>query len=387
MYSIDPSLRRNYLGEILPLSADADTYYVSALGDTVALTNPSAVNTIIAYSAEYILPANVQNLVVQYASDAVGVGNGLDDILIADGAYNYTLVAGTGNDVMIGNGSGGQFDTGAGSTTFVIAKGDGDDVISNFRTSADVVRLNGFTGLAGFASVQAAMTQVGSDVVLNLGSGQTLTFRNVTVSSFTANDFMLPAYLPGMTLRFDDEFNIFVSSPYGTQGWMTQGGSVWRTLSSNGELEYYSDSSVGVNPFSDSNGVLNITAAPGTNPLGLPYNSGIITTEGSYNFEYGSRRGQCKAARRGRHVAGDLAGAKQLQLAARNRHHGGLGQQSNDPVRKHAQWPHQRILDQVDLCRRHEPRVPHLRPGLGTELDHLVTSTARPSPPRRPRPT
>src|SRR5262249_6457577 len=127
----------------------------------------------------------------------------------------------------------------------------------------------------------------GPDVVLNLGAGQSITFRNETIAQFKASDFQLPAYLPNMTLRFDDEFNTFVSSPMGTQGWMTQGGNVWRTLSSNNELEYYSDSSVGVNPFSDANGILTITAAPGSNPLGLPYNSGIITTEHSFNFEYG----------------------------------------------------------------------------------------------------
>ena len=93
--------------------------------------------------------------------------------------------------------------------------------------------------------------------------------------------------LSGMTLRFDDEFDSFVSSPTGTEGWMTQGGAFWRTLSTNDELEYYSDSSVGISPFSVAGGVLTITAAPGPNPLGLPYNSGIITTEKSFNFEYG----------------------------------------------------------------------------------------------------
>src|SRR3954464_14790123 len=60
-----------------------------------------------------------------------------------------------------------------------------------------------------------------------------------------------------------------------------------RTLSSNKEAEYYSDSSVGVNPFSLSNGVLDITAAPGSNPLNLPYTSGLITTAKSFAQQYG----------------------------------------------------------------------------------------------------
>jgi beta-glucanase (GH16 family) len=324
--SLDITLTRDYLGNPMPLSPDAtngvvggapgqtltgkrgvsnwiisdgggsiliggdlgDTFYVRDPNDVVIAAPNSGINTIVSWTSSYTLPANVQNLFLQSGSGGTGVGNNLNNLLVAEGPSNYTLVAGTGNDVMIGNGSGDpQFDTGAGSTTFVISKGDGNDVIANFRNGIDVVRLNNFSTLTSLTAVQAAMTQVGSDVVLNLGGGETLTFRNATIANFQASDFMLPAYLPGMSLTFDDEFNSFVSSPTGTQGWMTQGGAYWRTLSGNNEAEYYSDPSVGVNPFSDANGVLTITAAPGPNPLGLPYNSGIITTETSFNFEYG----------------------------------------------------------------------------------------------------
>jgi beta-glucanase (GH16 family)/Ca2+-binding RTX toxin-like protein len=324
--SLNTALTRDYLGNLMPLSPNAtnevtgtalgqtltgkkgvsnwiispgggstliggdsgDTFYVVDPTDIVIAAPNSGINTIVSWTSQYLLPANVQNLSLQSASGGIGVGNNLNNLLVAEGPSNYTLVAGTGNDVMIGNGSGDpQFDTGAGSTTFVISQGDGNDVIANFRNGIDVVRLNGFTSLTSLAAVQAGMTQAGPDVVLNLGGGETLTFRNETIAQFAAADFMLPAYLPNMSLRFDDEFNTFTSSPTGTKGWMTQGGHYWRTLSGNNELEYYSDSSVGVNPFTDSNGVLTITAAPGANPLGLPYNSGIITTEGSLNFEYG----------------------------------------------------------------------------------------------------
>ena len=95
-----------------------------------------------------------------------------------------------------------------------------------------------------------------------------------------------------LTLTFDDEFNSFVSSPDGSTGlWQTSMANGNRTLGSNGEQEYYSDSSVGYNPFSDQNGILSITAEPtsmtGANALGLPYDSGVITTESSFNQLYG----------------------------------------------------------------------------------------------------
>jgi beta-glucanase (GH16 family)/Ca2+-binding RTX toxin-like protein len=96
--------------------------------------------------------------------------------------------------------------------------------------------------------------------------------------------------LTGYKLTFDDEFNSF-SWYNGTSGtWKTKYQFGGRTLSGNGELEYYSDSSVGVNPFSIENGALRITAAPSTNLTqseGLPYTSGLITTETSFTQEYG----------------------------------------------------------------------------------------------------
>ena len=94
-----------------------------------------------------------------------------------------------------------------------------------------------------------------------------------------------------MTFTFDDEFNTFSASSDGSTGlWRTTLANGSRTLASNGEQEYYSDSSVGVNPFSLQNGVLDITAtpaAPGSNALNLPYNSGVITTQNSFNQLYG----------------------------------------------------------------------------------------------------
>ena len=74
--------------------------------------------------------------------------------------------------------------------------------------------------------------------------------------------------------------------PYATPGSASFSG---RTLSSNHEAEFYSDPTVGVNPFSVSNGVLTITAANATSQMlateaaanggaTLPYTSGLLTT-------------------------------------------------------------------------------------------------------------
>lgn len=102
-----------------------------------------------------------------------------------------------------------------------------------------------------------------------------------------------------MRLTFDDEFNSFSSSPTGANGatWMTDGAGSYggategRDLNSAGQEVYYSDASVGYNPYSVSNGTLSITAVPssvvGGNAEGLPYESGLMNTSTSFSQEYG----------------------------------------------------------------------------------------------------
>lgn len=60
-----------------------------------------------------------------------------------------------------------------------------------------------------------------------------------------------------------------------------------RTIPGTGELEYYSDPSVGTDPFSVNNGSLDITASAGSSVAGTSYTSGVISTESSFSQLYG----------------------------------------------------------------------------------------------------
>lgn len=93
--------------------------------------------------------------------------------------------------------------------------------------------------------------------------------------------------LADLTPTFSSNFANFVSSANGSVGWQTTLPHGARTLATNNELEYYSDPSVGYDPFSVANGILTITAQPESNPDALPYDSGIITTERSFSQLYG----------------------------------------------------------------------------------------------------
>ena len=260
--------------------AGDDTYAVWDSRITITEADGGGIDTVQSWAGRQVLSAYIENLRLMQGNQ-LGIGNALDNI-ITGSAGNDTLNGGGGNDVLIGGG---------GVDAFVIAPGNGSDAIVDFTPGTDTIRLQGYA-FTNFAAARAAMTQTGADTTIALGGGENLVLRNVVADSLTAHDIWLPAdplHL-GMTQSFTDDFDAFSASANGL-------GTTWktslkitdqlRTLSSNKEAEYYSDSSVGMNPFSLQGGVLDITAAPGANPLNLAYNSGVITTATSFAQQYG----------------------------------------------------------------------------------------------------
>lgn len=103
--------------------------------------------------------------------------------------------------------------------------------------------------------------------------------------------------LSGLRATFTDGFDGFSASPTGVEPgseapvWHTTYPWGSRTISVNHEAQYYSDASVGVDPFRIVSGILEITAAPAgagvTLPGGLAYTSGLITTHSTFAQRYG----------------------------------------------------------------------------------------------------
>jgi beta-glucanase (GH16 family) len=253
-----------------------NTFYVYSMLDNVVPSPTDGVDTLVVNAAAYVAPPGIS--IIQLTASGSVTGNAGTDLLTAIGGGQHTLVAGTGLDVLVGS------DTG--SNRFVVTGGGGSsDFIVGFQHGTDIVQIND-PQFASFAAVQAAFSQQGNDAVLNMGDGKTLTFIGANASDFTAADFALPISPAGMKLTFDDEFNSFSASPNGAgTTWMSSHSNGQRTLSQ--EAQYFSDASVGVNPFSVADGILTITAASGSNPAGLPYNSGVLTTYQSFSQEYG----------------------------------------------------------------------------------------------------
>ncbi len=111
-------------------------------------------------------------------------GAGNDILQTLGGADNLT--GGAGDDTMTG---------GAGNDTFqFFAAAPGADVITDFvagAASGDVIRLLGFgSAFDTFGEVIGAATQAVDDVIINFGSGDTITLTGVALGDLNAGDFL-----------------------------------------------------------------------------------------------------------------------------------------------------------------------------------------------------
>jgi Ca2+-binding RTX toxin-like protein len=134
-------------------------------------------------ASSHTMKSTVDDATVTIASGSKVTGNTRDNV-IKGGSGNDVIDGASGNDTLTGGG---------GKDVFVIAKGRGNDTITDFNGSAgDTVRLEG-SQFTNFAAVKAAMKQVGTDVMLDLGGGQALKFIGAKIAGFAADDFTFGA--------------------------------------------------------------------------------------------------------------------------------------------------------------------------------------------------
>jgi beta-glucanase (GH16 family) len=279
------------------IASNGDNSYWMSPTDTVVVPEGETGTKTINVWGAYTLPAGVNNLTF-YGAGNWGIGNDLGNLITMGGNDTNYMDGLAGNDVLVG---------GYGKNNFGVSAGNGNDVIYNFHTWQDTVRMPG-ASFATFSQVQAAMTQVGDDVVLQLDPTETLTFRGVSTGDFMASNFLLPldaGQLGGLT--FHDEFDALSLLDPNT------GAGTWRTsfigdpnqlttyeITNNQEQQVYTDANfkgtgdqpLGYDPFSVSDGVASITARSFTYAdtqyaWGQPYSSGMLNTEGLFAQKYG----------------------------------------------------------------------------------------------------
>ncbi|MGF7155683.1 Ca2+-binding RTX toxin-like protein [Novosphingobium gossypii] len=268
-----------------------DTYVVSSTKDKVFEVAGEGIDTVRS-STYHILAANVENLVLEGNQAWYGAGNALDNVIVGN-EFAQQIDGGAGNDVLIGGG---------GKDMFIVSAGNGSDVIMDFATGIDTIRLGGY-GVTSFSQIQSIVKQVGNDTVLHFGNGEDLILRNVKATSLTSSDFTYELNRSGFTQTFGDEFNaLSLYSKGGT--WRTEYGSggpgtiASRTLRTEAQLYFDEDwggtgkKALGVNPFSIDDGILTITAQRASDDIlqymdGRTWTSGLLTTKFTFAQQYG----------------------------------------------------------------------------------------------------
>ncbi|WP_419827856.1 glycoside hydrolase family 113 [Sphingomonas sp.] len=135
------------------------------------------------------------------AQDTVGAGRdtltGIENLIgsqfadVLTGDANANVIAGNGGgDSIDGKGGNDLLIGGDGKDAFTVSAGNGSDTIQAFTPGSDVIHLNGY-GLDSFEKVKAIATQSGSDTMLHMANGETLTLSGVTLTSLTPADFGL----------------------------------------------------------------------------------------------------------------------------------------------------------------------------------------------------
>jgi Ca2+-binding RTX toxin-like protein len=100
---------------------------------------------------------------------------------VRGGAGRDVVAGSTGDDTMTG---------GTGPDTFVFRQFDGKDVITDFFTGSDKLKID-VDGIDSFADIRHIARQVGHDTVLDFaGNIDEITLKNVSVSSLHASDFV-----------------------------------------------------------------------------------------------------------------------------------------------------------------------------------------------------
>ncbi|CAD5107740.1 peroxidase family protein [Zestomonas carbonaria] len=104
-----------------------DTYEVTEAGDQVIEGVGGGMDTVWVYLSNYVMPANVEQLVYAGTGNFTGTGNALDNRIFG-GPGNDTLNGGGGNDVLIGGAGNDTMSGGIGDDTYEVTDA-GDQVV------------------------------------------------------------------------------------------------------------------------------------------------------------------------------------------------------------------------------------------------------------------
>ena len=233
-------------GDILDGGAGADTmsggygndiYYVDNAGDVVIEIAGRGTDTVYA-SASYTLGANVENMVLTGTTAINGAGNTLNNTLTGNSGNNFldggagndtlsvnaginilqgglgndtltdtagsnlldggagtdTLTGNTGNELFIGGTGNDTINTGTGADIIAFNRGDGQDTLVASTGADNTISLGGGIGYANLS-----MSKAGNNLILDTGSGDTITLQDWFASTANRSVVNLQIVLDNMT--------------------------------------------------------------------------------------------------------------------------------------------------------------------------------------------
>jgi beta-glucanase (GH16 family) len=161
--------------------AGDDTYYISD-GDVVVELANGGVDTV-STPISFVLGANIENLTLTGSGRAAGFGNALANVIIGNSGANRlegaggndTMNGASGADTIVGGAGDDRLTGGVGADTFIVNRGDGHDVITDFGNGADVLDLSNFYK----AGLTPTITGSGDDTLIRFSTGESISLLGV----------------------------------------------------------------------------------------------------------------------------------------------------------------------------------------------------------------
>lgn len=161
-----------------------DTYYVDNAGDRAIEVAGGGFDKVIS-TISYALAAELEMLVLGGTAAINGTGNALNNRIQGNAAAN-TLDGGLGNDWLDGGKGNDVLIGGAGDDVFWFGPGSGRDTITDFLAGGTQDRLDFSAYRSG--GFTPTVTQVGADTVFSFSNGDSVTLKNVPMSSLVKVD-------------------------------------------------------------------------------------------------------------------------------------------------------------------------------------------------------
>ncbi|MCF2871245.1 hypothetical protein L0664_09240 [Octadecabacter sp. G9-8] len=115
-------------------------------------------------------------------------GGSEDDVLFG-GSQSDTLNGGTGEDILVGGLGNDILNGGQDADTFVFAGVTNSDIIEDFETGIDKIDFTAYGPVSDLDAVSIA-SQVGDDVVLDLGAQGDITLKDTNLADLSLDDFI-----------------------------------------------------------------------------------------------------------------------------------------------------------------------------------------------------